>query len=106
VLIELPMDGDDGPTLLVEVDRSDIPGQLVLASPKPGEAAARAVKSLSQSLEQLEPLLRSVRDRLVASQPDHFSVEFGVRLGGETGIIVAKGTTEANLRITMTWDRG
>jgi hypothetical protein len=34
-----------------------------------------------------------------------FTVEFGVKLGGETGIILAKGTAEVNLKITMTWDR-
>jgi hypothetical protein len=46
-----------------------------------------------------------VRDKLVASTPEHFTVEFGVKLGGETGIILAKGTAEVNLTITMTWDR-
>jgi len=46
-----------------------------------------------------------VKEKLVASAPEHFTVEFGVKLGGETGIIVAKGTVEANLKITMTWDR-
>jgi len=28
-----------------------------------------------------------------------------VKLGGETGTILAKGTAEVNLKITMTWDR-
>jgi NTP-dependent ternary system trypsin peptidase co-occuring protein len=35
-----------------------------------------------------------------------FEVKFGVKLGGETGIILAKGTAEVNLEITMTWNRG
>ena len=78
---------------------------LTLASPEPGQAAARAARSLSASLEQLEPVLRTVKDKLVASAPEHFTVEFGVKLGGETGIILAKGTAEVNLKITMTWDR-
>ena len=64
-----------------------------------------ASRSLAASLEHLEPVLRTVRDKLVASAPEHFSVEFGVKLGGETGIILAKGTAEVNLKITMTWDR-
>jgi Trypsin-co-occurring domain 1 len=106
VLLEVPLeDGDGGAVVLVEADRGDIAGGLVLASPQPGEAAARAVHSLASSLEQLEPVLRTVKEKLVASAPEHFTVEFGVKLGGETGIIVAKGTVEANLKITMTWDR-
>jgi hypothetical protein len=103
VLLEVPV--GDGTVLLVEADRADIPPGLTLASPNPGEAAAKAVRTLSESLERLEPMLRTIKDRLVASSPDHFSVEFGVKLGGETGVILAKGTAEVNLKVTMTWDR-
>jgi hypothetical protein len=106
VLMAVPLDDiDGGTTVLVEADRGDISGGLALASPEPGQAAARAARSLSASLEQLEPILRTVRDKLVASAPEHFTVEFGVKLGGETGMILAKGTAEVNLKITMTWDR-
>jgi Trypsin-co-occurring domain 1 len=106
VLMQVPLDdAEGGGTVLVEADRSEIPSSLTLASPQPGQAAARAVQSLSASLEQLEPVLRIVKDKLAAAAPEHFAVEFGVKLGGETGIIVAKGTGEVNLKITMTWDR-
>ena len=54
--------------VLVEADRGDIAGGLVLAS-QPGEAAAKAVRSLASSLEQLEPVLRTVKEKLVASAP-------------------------------------
>ncbi len=105
VLVQVPLeDGDGGAVVLVEADREDIPGGLTFAS-EPGHAAAKAARSLSASLEQLEPVLQTVKDKLVASAPEHFTVEFGVKLGGETGIIVAKGTAEVNLKITMTWDR-
>jgi len=97
VLIEVPLeDVDGGATVLVEADRGDIPGGLTLASPEPGHAAARAARSLSASLEQLEPVLQTLKDKLVASAPDHFTVEFGVKLGGETEMILAKGTAEVN----------
>jgi Trypsin-co-occurring domain 1 len=106
VLVQVPVDDvEGGAVVLVESDRADIPGDLTLASAEPGQAAARAARSLSASLEQLEPVLRTVKDKLVASSPEHFTVEFGVKLGGETGIILAKGTAEVNLKITMTWDR-
>jgi hypothetical protein len=104
VLVEVPV--EDGAVLVVEADRQDLPGRLVLAStPKPGEVAARATRSLGESLEQLEPTLRTIKEKLLEHAPDHFSVEFGVKLGGETGVILAKGTAEVNLKMTMTWDR-
>jgi Trypsin-co-occurring domain 1 len=103
LLLEVP--AADGAVLIVEVDDEDIPEDLVLASPAVGEVAAKATRSLAESLDQLEPLLTAVRERLVASCPDEFAVEFGVKFGGETGIILAKGTAEVNLNITMTWKR-
>ncbi|HJT03479.1 MAG TPA: CU044_2847 family protein [Pseudonocardiaceae bacterium] len=79
VLLEVPI--EDGTVLLVEADRGEIPDRLTLASAEPGAAAAKAARSLSESLKQLEPMLRTVKERLVASTPDHFTVEFGVKLG-------------------------
>jgi hypothetical protein len=106
VLMQVPLDDDENAaTVLVETDSGDIPGGLVLASPEPGRAAATAAQSLSASLEHLKPVLHTVKEKLTASVPDHFTVEFGVKLGGETGIILAKGTAEVNLKITMTWGR-
>ena len=107
VLMQVPLDdgGDGSAVVLVEADSDDIPGGLALASLEPGQAAARATRSLAASLEQLESMLRVVKEKLVAAGPEHFTVEFGVKLGGETGMIVAKGTAEVNLKITMAWDR-
>ena len=106
VLMQVPLDdAANAASVLVEADSDDIPGGLVLASPEPGKAAATAVKSLSASLEHLEPVLRTVKEKLAARAPEHSTVEFGVKLGGETGIILAKGTAQVNLKITITWDR-
>src|SRR3954469_1392891 len=98
VLLEVPTEDGAG-SLLLEADKPDIPGGLVLAS-SPGEAAAKAGRSLAESLERLEPVLRTVKDKLAASAPEAFEVKFGVKLGGETGIILAKGTAEVNFEIT------
>jgi hypothetical protein len=106
VLRQVPLDGvEGGAVVLVEADRAYIPERLDAGLSDPGQAAAVAARSLSASLERPEPVLRTVKDKLVASAPEHFTVEFGVKLGGETGIILAKGTAEANLKITMTWDQ-
>jgi len=39
-------------------------------------------------------------DRLVAMSPDEVSVEFGLTLGAETGVVVAKGTSEMHFAVT------
>jgi hypothetical protein len=103
VLIEVPL--DEGGTLLVEADRADIPG-VTLAAPDPGKAVAIASRSLASSLDQIEPVVRALRSKLENAAPDNLAVEFGIKLGGETGVILAKGTAEVNLKITMSWNRG
>jgi hypothetical protein len=106
VLMVVPLDDTDGtPVVVVEADRDAIPGGLTLASPDAGQAAALATHSISTSFERLQPLLHALKKNLTASAPEHFTVEFGIKLGGETGIILAKGTAEVNLKITMTWDQ-
>ncbi len=105
VLLEVPLEDGKG-SVLVEADGGDIPGGLILAAPQPGEAAAKATRTLAESLERLEPVLRTVKERLATSAAEAFEVKFGVKLGGETGIILAKGTAEVNLEITMKWNRG
>jgi WD40 repeat protein len=101
--MEVPL--EDGAVLLVEVDPEDVPGGVKLAPAEQGAAAAKSAQSLSKSLEQLNPVLRTVKEHLVASMPEHYTAEFGVKFGGETGIVLAKGTAEANMKITLTWDR-
>ncbi|HEY3692850.1 MAG TPA: CU044_2847 family protein [Pseudonocardiaceae bacterium] len=103
VLMEVPL--EDGAVLLVEVDPEDVPGGVKLAPAEQGAAEAKSAQSLSKSLEQLNPVLRTVKEHLVASMPEHYTAEFGVKFGGETGIVLAKGTAEANMKITLTWDR-
>ena len=90
----------------MEADRNDIAGGLTLAAAEPGKAVARATASLSESLKVLEPVLRTVKDTLAAASPDDFRVAFGLKFGGETGLIIAKGTAEVNMTITMSWGPG
>ena len=49
--------------------------------------------------------MRAVLDRLVAMSPDEASVEFGLTLGAETGVVVAKGTSEMHFAVTLSWKR-
>lgn len=41
-----------------------------------------------------------------AHSPDEIVVEFGIRVGIESGIVVAKGTAEASIQVKATWKRG
>ncbi len=101
--------------MVVEVDERDLDGAKVrssglddgleLASVSPGQAAARARQALEEMMNGLRPALSTVVGGLRAVGPDEVTVEFGLNVGGETGIIFAKGTTAVNFVVSMTWKR-
>ena len=64
---------------------------------------ARAQVTLEEALEKLKPSLQKVVHLLKELSPDQTVVEFGLKVGGETGVIIAKGTAEVNFKVTMSW---
>jgi Trypsin-co-occurring domain 1 len=94
-------DGDE--VLVFEVDRSEVSDDLVLASAEPGKVADRARVTLEDALAKLKPSLSKVVHLLKEMSPDEAEVEFGLKIGGETGVIIAKGTVEANFSVRMSW---
>jgi hypothetical protein len=104
VLMQVPLDG--GGVVVVEVDEADVPeGELELASSGAGTVAARARRALQDSLADIVPAVRAVHQGLQAAAPDEFTVEFGLNVGGESGLVIAKGTVEVNFTVSMTWKR-
>jgi NTP-dependent ternary system trypsin peptidase co-occuring protein len=102
-LLGLPVGADGDEVLVFEVDRSEVPDDLVLASREPGKVADRALVTLEEALTKLKPSLHKVVHLLKEMSPDEAVVEFGLKIGGETGVIVAKGTAEANFTVRMSW---
>ncbi|MFC4536980.1 CU044_2847 family protein [Sphaerisporangium dianthi] len=97
---------DNGGTVVAEVDRSDIPSDsVVLAAVEPGRAVAHVSRVLEGSLQSIRPAIAGLIDVLKDSGPDTVAVEFGIKLGGETGVILAKGTAEVTFKVNLEWRR-
>jgi hypothetical protein len=102
-LLSVPLDAGGSEIVVFEVDRTEIPDDLVLASPEPDELAERAKVTLEDGLAKLKPSLRKIAHTLKDLSPESTEIEFGLKIGGETGIIIAKGTAEVNFTIRMSW---
>jgi hypothetical protein len=102
-LLGLPVEAGSDEVLVFEVDRGEVADDLVLASPQPGKVAARAQVTLEEALAKLRPSLQKVVQLLKELSPDETMVEFGLKMGGETGVIIAKGTAEVNFTVRMSW---
>lgn len=92
--------------IVFEVDRGEIPDELVLASDDPRKVTDRARVTLEDALTKLKPSLHRIVEILKELSPDETSVDFGLKIGGEYGVVVAKGTAEVNFAIHMAWNSG
>ena len=51
-----------------------------------------------------ETVLSAVQQGITAVTPEKVTLEFGLQVGGEAGIpFVTKGTTQANVKVTIQW---
>lgn len=100
-LVQVPLEG--GGTLTLQAPDDDVPGELELAAVPPGEVVVRTAKTLERALDELQPALASMLSRLVALAPQEVTVEFGIMLGAESGIVVAKGKGEVHFTVTLGW---
>jgi hypothetical protein len=101
-LMEVPLDDGEN-RLVVEVDPRDVPQDLDLAAPKPGEIHEKAQMSLESAFENIGPGMRALVDKVRAISPDEVTVEFGLKLAGQAGLVVARGTAEVNFVVKLTW---
>jgi len=101
-LVEFKVSEDD--VVLVEVEDVETKGLKPVAN-APGKFAAEAKKTFEQSLANLEPMVRAVKQKLssMTEPSDEVEVKFSVKLSGEVGAVLTKVGGEANYEITLKW---
>jgi hypothetical protein len=77
-----------------------------LAPASPGTTVEQARETLEDALASVAPALGVITDRLRKLSPDEVTVEFGIMLSAETGIVVAKGGAEVHFTVKLAWARG
>lgn len=97
----------DGDVILVEVEDVETKG-LQPVSITPGKFAAEAKKTFEQSLANLDPMIKAVKEKLsdLTEPADEVEVKFSVKLSGEVGAVLTKVGGEANYEITLKWKNG
>ncbi|WP_080038960.1 CU044_2847 family protein [[Actinomadura] parvosata] len=102
-LLSVSVETDKEAVIVFEVDRDLMGEDLDLAA---GDGTvARARKSLDRALQGIKPALVQVIDTLRETSPDEVEIEFGLKVGGESTVVIAKGTSEVNFAIRALWKR-
>ncbi|WP_327281378.1 MULTISPECIES: CU044_2847 family protein [unclassified Streptomyces] len=102
-LVSIPLDHQDGGVAVFEVSGDRQGSDLELASG--GDLTTRARITLQEALDQVRPTLTRVSDMVRDLGPQEAEIEFGLKIGGETGVVIAKGTTEVNFAVRLVWTR-
>lgn len=102
-LVMMMVDGDGEGTAVFEVDGGLVGSDLELAADD--GVVARAQTSLRQALDRVRPALSQVSETVRELKPDEMEIQFGLKVGGESGVIIAKGTTEVNFAVRVVWKR-
>ena len=69
----------------------------------PAAAEGTVIARIQDAVEPCIRAARVVLDKLKELAPDEAEVTFGIKVGGETSWLVAKGSTEANFEVKLTW---
>lgn len=77
------------------------------------EAVSHASDGVVEAGQRLESALASVRDAaqvtldtLTKLSPETVEVEFGIKLAGEAGALIAKASAEGHFTVRLTWSPG
>jgi hypothetical protein len=99
--VAVPLRAGSNDEVIFQVDSSES-DSLVLASDE-GGALDRTKVTLEAALAKLRPSLEMVITNFKDLSPDETSIDFGLSVGGEYGMVIAKGTAEVNFAVHMTW---
>jgi hypothetical protein len=96
---------EDGGTVLVEVDVEDEIAEDLVPAASPDEIVAKARITFEKALGGIEPVAKAViaKVRALDVRPDEYGVQFGLKLTGEAGFIIASASGEANFTVSLTW---
>lgn len=67
------------------------------------ETFTKAMSLIRTCSEHVARTIKEVPDHL---QPHGFEVQFAINVNTEVGVVIAKSTAEAQLQVTLKWDKG
>ncbi|WHM39927.1 CU044_2847 family protein [Streptomyces sp. BPTC-684] len=103
-ILTMPLERGGDVLAVFEIGEDGTGGDLEPAAGGTG-TVARARVSLAEAMDQVRPALSRVVETVRGLGPDEVEIEFGLKAGGETGVIIAKGTAEVNFAVRLVWNR-
>lgn len=93
----------NGGRILVETSDTSLGRQP--ASRGGGSVAKKSKATFEEAAAGITPIAQAILERVKEASPDQVTVEFGVKLGVEAGVILTSTKGEAHCKITLTWKK-
>lgn len=90
----------EGSAVLVEVDDNSLGIERVSRG---RDGVVEAGHQLTEALGSVRDAARASMEVLQTLSPGRIELEFGVKLAGEAGAIIAKTAAEGHFTVTLTW---
>jgi hypothetical protein len=94
----------DEEIILVEFEESG----LQTVSNDPQELLAKSQMAIARSMSTVRNMakraVRTIQSIPVSERPSRVEFQFGIKMNGEAGAMIAKVSAEAALNVTMTWE--
>ena len=98
---------DDGATVIFETDRSEISDvqRISRSDEDPINQPEKALTKFNAVAAGIKPAAQLVLDALKElNSPKEIQLEFGLKFGAKTGVIVASADTDVNFKVTVKWE--
>lgn len=87
-------------TVLVEVDANSYG---VDHPARNEQGIVNAGRRLEDALASIRPAAAAAVEALRELAPDHMEIQFGVKLAGEAGAIIARNAADSHFTVRMSW---
>ena len=94
---------DEKSKVIVETEEPVARGGSAVAAK--GQLVEDTRKTFAETVAKIPAIINPIREQIAksVSSADSVQIEFGLKLSGEFGIIVAKSQAEANFKISFVW---
>ena len=95
---------EQGGALVFEVEEVAQPGMKLAAADK---GAVQATQTLEEALNEVEPVISKLCDRLrgMVSSPQQVNIELGLKFTAGAGVVFAKVGAEGHCKVSLTWTK-
>ena len=95
---------EDGSTILVEAEETEVEGEMIRVSSTSREIVNISDKTFEESLGIVKPVANTVLNKLkdLSKLPEEVKVSFGISMDLKAGMFITSGMG-ANFNVTLTW---